>query len=113
MNRWLLFSKDGKMIPRKIDILGDTIQIKQVDDATMDKFNGKSDETLGLALLLESITLIRSTCPNPSKKKILVHEFVHFALYQSGISQSISPEIEEALCQTFSRLYFQLKKQGI
>ena len=101
------------MLPRKIDILGDTIQIKQVDDATMDKFNGKADETLGLAMLLDSMIAIRKTCPEKSKKPILAHEIFHFALYQSGISQSISPEIEEVLCQTFSKLYFQLRKQGL
>ena len=109
----LFFTKDGKMIPKKLDILGDSVQIKQVDDKTMDEFNGRADETLGLAMLLDALIAIRKSCPEKSKRPILAHEVYHFALYQSGISQSIPPEIEEALCQMFSRLYFQLKKQGL
>jgi hypothetical protein len=101
------------MLPKKIVILGDTVTIKQVDDAQMDAFNGRSDETLGLAMLLDDAIAIRKTCPIKSKKLILLHEIFHIALYKSGVSQGISAEIEEVLCQNFARLFIELKRQGL
>lgn len=102
-----------RTIPKKVSILGEIIEIKQVSEESFKQYTAKGEEILGLALLLERKILILSTIPETQKKNVLAHEIFHFMLYQSGASQSISPEIEEVLCQTFSKLYFQLKNQGV
>lgn len=98
------------MIPRSVMVLGHKITIKQtekfpVEDAERD--------ILGLADILEETIYLHKNLPAKARNKVLIHELAHMGLYLSGASQSISPEIEETLCQMFANLYVELKRQGI
>jgi len=100
-------------VPRSVVILGDKISVKQASAQAMANYEEAGEDVLGLALLLEDSVLIRADAPSAYKKKILAHEIFHLACFKSGISQSINSSTEESLCQLFSQLYFQLKKQGL
>ena len=100
-------------IPKSVVILGDRISVKQAAAGEMANYEEAGEDVLGLALLLEDTILVRADAPNHYKKKILAHEIFHLACFKSGISQSINSSTEESLCQLFSQIYFQLKKQGL
>lgn len=100
-------------MPKKIEILGEQVSVCLRDESFIGKLFSNPEEILGLAILLESKIIINKSVPHGHRKKVLAHEVFHFALMQSGISQSLTPELEECLCQTFASLYFQLKNQGL
>lgn len=100
-------------LPKSVTIMGDKVTVRQATPSEMATYEDQSEDVLGLALLLEESILVRSDAPNSYKKKILAHEIFHIACFKSGVSQSISASTEESLCQLFSQIYFQLKKQGL
>lgn len=100
-------------LPRHLAVLGDVVKIKQAETKAFSIYEEANEDILGLALVLEDSILIRKDVPESHKRKILAHEIFHIVCYKSGISQSIPAGIEENLCQLFSQIYFQLKKQGL
>lgn len=96
------------MLPRSLTVLGVKIVIKQTDKLPMG-----DDETLGVADILDDKIFIHKNMSELGKRKILAHELWHHISFKSGVSQSVTPEIDEVLAQTFATVYFELKKQGL
>jgi len=96
-------------LPKFVYIQGHKTLIKQT--AALEDTEGK--DTLGMADLLDHVIHIHKDMSPQAKRRILLHEATHHALWRNGLSQSISPELEEVMCQTFAYLYEELKGQGI
>lgn len=93
---------------KSINILGIKCPVKECDiKKTL------SEDALGLTDLLENKIYIEKFQPEDSKKRTLVHEAVHVALWHSGVHFTLSPDMCETLCQVMSALYFELKKQKV
>lgn len=99
------------MLPRSLTVLGVKIAIRQTDKLPMG--DNENAEVLGVAEVLDDRIYIHKDMSELGKRKILAHEIFHHALFKNGVSQSITPQIEEVLCQSFATLYFELKKQGL
>jgi hypothetical protein len=100
-------------MPKTIKIMGERVTVSLAGDAQFAKYSDSPQEILGLAVLLEKKILLRRGLSPDTLKKVLAHEIFHFILYESGVSQGISGEIEEVLCQAFSRAYFEMRAQRI
>jgi hypothetical protein len=92
---------------KSMRVLGAKIAIKSVSKLPMG-----DEHTLGVADVLDQVTHVHKNLSKFAAPKILIHEAGHHAFWHSGVSQSISPELEEVLCQVFTRLYYELKEQG-
>ncbi len=97
---------------KSLIIQGKRTPISMETDERMQEYAGGGEKVLGLAFILEDKIAINKSVPRAAVKKIVAHEIFHLALYRVGASQSIPPEIEEVICQTFSQIYFELKSQG-
>lgn len=95
-------------IPKQVIILGHKVAIKQTS-----KLPGGDKDTLGVADVLDDEIHIHKGMSDAAKHKILLHEIFHHALWANGVSQTISPEIEECIVQAFASVYREIKKQGI
>ena len=100
------------MIPRQITVMGDKIAVKQTVKA-IEALETGDTEIMGLAFILEDLILIRKDLPAKAKPKVLAHELCHIAMHKNGIDQFLTKEQQEVLCQMFSHLYFELKRQGL
>jgi len=98
-------------LPKSITILGAPTAIKL--SANLPEEAGSERDTLGLADLLDHVIHIHRDLSPDAKKRILLHEAAHHAMWRSGISQSINGDLEEVMAQTFAYLYQELKRQGI
>jgi predicted metallopeptidase len=97
------------MLPKAVKVHGRKIQVRETD-----KFPEELDQdTLGLADLLSERILIHKQIPAAAKKQVLLHEICHVALFQSGVSQTLSLHQEEAICQLFAFLYDECKRQKL
>lgn len=100
--------KGGSMrIPKNVTIQGHRTKIKLVSELP----DGK--DTVGVADVLDHEILIHKDLSPEAKRRIMLHEIFHTAMWRSGVSQSIAPEIEEVLCQSFAYLFDELKRQKI
>ena len=95
-------------IPKQVMILGHKVSIKQTS-----KLPSGDADTLGVADVLDDVIHLHKDMSNEAKYKILLHEIFHHALWANGVSQTISPEIEECIVQAFASVYREIKKQGI
>lgn len=100
-------------LPKIVRVLGDKIRIQEVSSEVLEKFAGKDEDILGLALLLEGRILILKTIPFAEKRRVLYHEIFHFVLYKTAVSVGLHPLAEETLCQSFAATHCQLKEQGL
>jgi Zn-dependent peptidase ImmA (M78 family) len=96
-------------IPRKVDVLGESLKIAQSDRIE----EAAGEDTLGIADLLEGKIYIHSNMPQGGKEYILYHEIWHHALWLTGLDQTMTKEQVESSCQTFATVHRQLKRQGI
>jgi hypothetical protein len=97
------------MLPKSVMILGHKTKIVHTKDLPVEK----DDDTVGLADILDHVIHIHKDISKESKRRIMLHEIFHHAMWRNGATQSISKEMEEVLCQTFSYLYDELKRQNI
>lgn len=100
------------MLPRSITVMGDKIAVKEALRG-IQAFEDEHSEVMGLAFILEDLILIRKDLPERAKPKVLAHEITHIAMAKNGIDQYLTREQQEVICQMFSQLYFELKKQGL
>jgi len=98
-------------LPKSITILGTPTTIKL--SAKLPEEANSDRDTLGMADLLDHVIHVHKDLSPEAKKRILLHEVVHHALWRSGLSQSINGDLEEVMAQTFAYLYQELKRQGI
>ena len=98
-------------LPKSITILGTPTAVKL--SKSLPESPDENRDTLGLADLLDHIIHVHKDISAPAKRRIMLHEIWHHASWRNGISQSIPPELEEVMCQTFAYLYDELKRQGI
>lgn len=89
-------------------VMGQKIAVREVDRLPVG-----DDETLGVADILEHTTYILKSLPRAAKPNILVHEAVHHLCWQSGLSQYLTKEQEEMVCQLFAAFHRELKEQGL
>jgi hypothetical protein len=96
-------------IPKSITILGHKTTVKQVKalpgDAEVD--------TLGVADLTDDIIYLHKAMSENAKQKILLHEIFHHAMWRNGVDQTLNGSQLECLCQMFTYLHLELKRQKL
>lgn len=97
-------------VPRSVNILGHKTAIKCVKELPEDA--GDTD-TVGLACLTDDIIYLHNGLSDQAKHKILLHEIFHHAMWRNGVDQTLNASQMECLCQMFSYLYLELKRQKI
>lgn len=93
---------------KNMRVMGVKIAIKEVK-----KLRDGDDGTLAIAYTLEHKTELLKSLPPVSKNNLLIHEAVHHLCWQSGLSQYLTKEQEEMVCQLFAAFHRELKEQGL
>lgn len=94
-----------------VTVMGLRLPIVWLKGFPDDRNNKDGGQTLGEADLLNEKIYLHDGLPEVARDKLLLHEAVHQMLWVTGASQNIDPKIEEVLAQSFTRLYYELKRQ--
>jgi Zn-dependent peptidase ImmA (M78 family) len=89
-------------IPTQVDAPSGIIQIEMRDD--LDGKDAKPDDpdTMGQYDPLNRTIALRRKMPRRQQWHTLFHEYVHLWLNESGISNGLNGEFEEAVCDAIS-----------
>ena len=88
-------------IPKTVTILGRKFALKQASQEVIDEYAGSPVEAC--VDIENSIILVRKDISDNDKILAIFHEAHHIAHYISGVSQVVSPEIQEIICEISSQ----------
>jgi hypothetical protein len=88
----------------KVNILGKSYLVKFIKEIP-----GHPD-CAGICCPETNTIYILSTLKAEKKKEVLYHEIIHAVIEESGVAQSILPQIEEVICDTVGKTFARLKK---
>jgi hypothetical protein len=70
-------------------------------------------DTVGLADLTDDVIYLHKEMTEAAKQKILLHEIFHHAMWRNGVDQTLNASQLECLCQLFTYLYIEIKRQKL
>ena len=95
-----------KKIPKFVIILGRKYILKMVSDQEITKIAGVLCEAC-VELRTKQIFIVKDL-PDDEKLIALFHEIQHISHLVSGISQVVSPELQEILCESTAQAFYDL-----
>jgi len=93
-------------IPKSVIILGRKFKLKQVSQMVIDEYAGSPVEAC--VDITNAIILVRKDIPENDKILAIFHETQHIAHHVCGISQVISQEMQEIICETSAQSFADL-----
>ena len=96
-------------VPKSVTILGHKTVVKQVRSLP----DGIDVDTVGLADLTDDVIYLHKDLSDTAKKKILLHEIFHHGMWKNGVDQTLNASQLECLCQLFTYLYIEIKRQKL
>lgn len=89
-------------IPTQIDAPSGVIQIVVSDDLDGKNARPEDADTMGQYDPLARLISIRRKMPRRQQWHTLFHEFTHLWLHESGLTNGLANDLEEALCDAIS-----------
>lgn len=80
-------------LPKRFNIFGQLVRVEYAD----------LDESVGGLSHSHGLIQISKALEKSSVKQVLLHEFIHSVIGRISLYQTITPEIEEIICETISK----------
>lgn len=93
---------------KKVNILGETIDIRLVSEEEVAKHMGENTadySAYGVYVPIDRTIYINKSLEPDQARKTLIHEIIHAHMSISGLTSILDDKVEEAVCTALESLY--------